>query len=81
MTHSGFHFALHKNCRYQITFANFDLCIEYPPPYECLVWNYKQVDTHFIQRAINKFNWENAFSNIKIDKEVEIFNETFSKHI
>ena len=53
VTHSGVHSCHHKNCHHQINFAKFDLYIEYSPSYEHLVWNYKQADTLFIQRAIS----------------------------
>ena len=53
----------------------FDLRIEYPPPYEHLVWNYKQAEILFIQRAVYEFNWKKAFSNIDIDYKLEVFNE------
>ena len=56
-------------------FAKFDLLIKYSSPYERLVWNYKQADTLFIQRTVNEFDWENAFSNIDINKKVEILKE------
>ena len=36
---------------------------------------HKQASALFIQYAINDFNWENAFSNIDIDKRVESFSE------
>ena len=37
---SGVHPSLHTNCHHQITFSKFNLIIEYPPPYQRLVWDY-----------------------------------------
>ena len=37
---SGVHPTLHGNCHHQIIFSKFNLMIEYPPPYERLVWDY-----------------------------------------
>ena len=76
VTHSGVHSSLHENCHHQLTFAKFDLRIEYPPPYERLVWNYNEAETSLIHRAIKEFDWEKAFAGLDIDKKVELFNET-----
>ena len=35
---SGAHPSLHPTCHHQIIFCKFNLMIEYPPPYEHLVW-------------------------------------------
>ena len=75
MTHSSLHSSFHKNWYCQIIFVKFHLHIKYSPPYKRLVWNYKQAVTLFIQRAVNEFDWENAFSNIDINKKVEILKE------
>ena len=37
---SGVQPSLHTNCHHQITCCNINLMIVYPPPYECLVWDY-----------------------------------------
>ena len=36
---SGAHPSLHPTCHHQIIFYKFNLMIEYPPPYEHLVWD------------------------------------------
>ena len=40
----GTHSSLNSKCHHQITHCKLNhLSIEYPPPYERLVWNYKKV--------------------------------------
>ena len=36
---SGAHPSLHPTCHHQIIFCKFNVMIEYPPPYEHLVWD------------------------------------------
>ena len=36
--------SLHENCHNQITYAKFNLKIMYPPPYQRLVWDYKNAN-------------------------------------
>ena len=54
---SGVHPSLHANCHHQITYSKLNLKIEYPPPYERLVWNYRNANS----KAIKGFNWRNHF--------------------
>ena len=73
---SGVHPSLHPNCHHQIVFAKFNLGIVYPPPYEREISHYQKANIDLIERAINSFDWEKAFSNIDIDNMVSIFNQT-----
>ena len=50
--------------------------IEYPPPYERLVYNYENADSQAINKAIEDFNWEKSFRNADIDGQVRLFNKT-----
>ena len=36
---SGVHSSLHPNCHHQITYLKINLKVDYPPPYERLVWD------------------------------------------
>ena len=36
----GTHPSLNKNCHHQITFCKLNLKVEYPPPYQQLVWDF-----------------------------------------
>ena len=73
---SGVHSSLHPNCHHQIIHAKFNLKIFYPPPYERVVWHYQDANNDLIQRSISQFNWERAFSNKGVNKQISIFNET-----
>ena len=74
--HSGVHPSLHPNCHHQIVFAKFNLTVFYPPPYKRLVWHYQQANTDLIKRAIELFDWEKSLSNLDVNKQVSVFNET-----
>ena len=50
--------------------------IFYPPPYERVIWHYQDANNDLIQRSISEFNWESAFSNKGVNKQISIFNET-----
>ena len=47
--------------------------IEYPPPYERLVWDYKKANIDSIQKALKQINWRFLFSNKSVHQQVEIF--------
>ena len=51
---NGVHHSLHPNCHHQIVFCKFNLMIEYPPPYEPLVWDYKHSDENAIPKALEQ---------------------------
>ena len=44
---------LHENCYYQITHTKFNLQIIYPPPYQRLVWDFKNANASSIRKALN----------------------------
>ena len=73
---SGVHSSLLPNYHHQIIHAKFNLNIFYPPPYESVVWHYHDANSDLIQRSISQFNWERAFSNKVVNKQISIFNET-----
>ena len=72
---AGVHSSLHPNSHHQIIFVKFDLKVYYPPPYERLIWHYKHANTGLIKRALESFNWKEAFSNNSIEKNISILNE------
>ena len=57
----GTHPSLNKNCHHQITFCKLNLKVEYPPPYQRLVWNFKKSNNDAIKRAIELVNWNSLF--------------------
>ena len=73
---SGVFSSPHPNCHHQVVFAKLNLSILYPPPYERTVWFYEKGNPELIRRAINKFDWIRALSNVSIDKKVCYFTET-----
>ena len=73
---SGVHSSVHPNCHHQIRHAKFNLKLFYPPPYERVIWHYQDANNDLIQRSISQFNWERAFSNKGVKKQISIFNET-----
>ena len=73
---SGIKPSLHENCHHRITYAKFNLQIIYPPPYQRLVWDYKNANASSIQKALNMIDWNKLFSNTNVEKQVNILNDT-----
>ena len=73
---SSVNFSLHPNCHHQIIHAKFNLKIFYPPSYERVAWHYQDANNDLIHRSMSQFNWERAFSNKGVNKQISIFNET-----
>ena len=76
VSNSGVYSSLHNNCHHNIIYAKFNLKIEYPPPYERLVWNYSKADITSIQKSASQFNWENSFMYLTLDEKIDLFNST-----
>ena len=47
---------LHLNCHHQFVNSSFNLNTYYPPPYQCLIWDYKKVDSKIIRKALDSVN-------------------------
>ena len=77
---SGVDYLLHENCHNQIIYAKFNLEIYYPPPYEWEIWHYEKAKVENIRKPINQFPWAMGFTNIDVNKKVNLFNKTI-KHI
>ena len=52
---SGFHPSLHPNCHHQITYAEFNLKIHYPPLYEREIWHHRKTNTDQIKKKSHSF--------------------------
>ena len=50
--------------------------IEYPPPYELLVWDYEKANIGSTQKALKQINWRLLFSNKSVHQQVKILNNT-----
>ena len=73
---SGPHPSLQANCHHQIIYCKLNLKIEYPPPYQRLVWNFKKANIISIRKAILTVNWEFLLFNRSAHELVSIFNNT-----
>ena len=76
VTESGVYLSLHPKYHHQIAFAKLSLNVEYPPLYECLIWDYKDADIPSINRAIEIFDWGNSFKGKNVHEQVHFFNKT-----
>ena len=70
--------SIHQNCHRQIVFAKVNLNIFYPPPYTRGTWDYGKANLGAINNAIVNFDWEKAFSNVNVQAQVKLFNETLT---
>ena len=75
---SGVHASLHPHCQPQIIFAKFDLKVFYPPPCERTVWHFSQANFDHIKRAVDLFDWESALTDLDVNEQVSIFNNTIT---
>ena len=73
---SGTHPSLFPTCHHQIIYANLDFKVNFPPPYQRKVWNYKKADSISIRRSLSLLDWERMFQNLDIDAQVDLLNET-----
>ena len=75
---SGAHASLHPHCYHQIILAIFDLKVFYPPPYERTMWNFSQENSDRIKRAVDLFDWESALTDLDVNEQVPVFNDTIT---
>ena len=73
------HPSLHPNCHHQVVYAKFNLEVQYPPLYDREVWHYKETDTDLIQRSIEMFDWDRAFTNSNVNDMVDTCTKTIQK--
>ena len=53
----GIEQSIYEKCRHKITYSTPDFNVPLPPPYYRQIWNYENVDTECIQKAISNFDW------------------------
>ena len=68
----GTHTSLDSKCHPQITHCKLNLNIEYPPPYEQLVCNYKKAQIDNIKNSIKSVNWEFLLKNKTVNRQVTL---------
>ena len=66
------HPSLHANYHHQITYCKPNLKIEYPPPYQRLVWNFEKANITSIRKVILIVNWDFLFFNKSVHEQVSI---------
>ena len=76
ITDSGVHPSLRSNCHHQIIYGKFNLKVFYPPPYERNVWYYEHANVVMISKAIERFDWDNAFLGKNVNEKVSILTKT-----
>ena len=76
ITDSGVHPSLHFNCHHQIIYGKFNVKVFYPPPYERHVWHYEHAIVDMISKAIERFDWDNAFLGKNVNEKVSILTKT-----
>ena len=47
---------------------------EYPPPYQCLVWDYRRANISSIKRAFYQVDWSTILCNKNVHQQVNILN-------
>ena len=70
--------SIHQSCHHQIVFAKVNLKIFYPPPYTRRIWDNSKANHEAINNAIDNFDWEKVFSNVKVHAQEKLFNQTSS---
>ena len=73
-----YHF-LYPKCHHQITYCRCNLTIEYPLPYERLVWDNKKADIESIKQTLILTNWDHPFLNKDVHHQVKILPDTLFK--
>ena len=73
---SGVHPSLHPKCHHQITYCRSNVTVEYPPPYEKLVWDYIKADIESIKQDFILTNWDHLFRNKDVHQQVKILTDT-----
>ena len=73
---SGVHASLDPHCYQQIIFTKFDSKVFYPPPYEGTVWLFSQANSDHVIRPVDLFDWESALTDLDVNEQVSIFNDT-----
>ena len=68
------HPSLHTNCHHWITYCKFNLIVEYLPPYQCLLWDYKRANVDSIKQALYQVNWPTNLSNKDVHQQINILN-------
>ena len=78
VVNNGVFQSIQQSCHHQTVFAKVNLKIFYPPPFTRHIWDYSNANHEAINNAFDGFDWEKAFSNVNVQAQVILFNETLS---
>ena len=67
--------SLNTNCHHEISYAKFNLKLMCSPPYQRVVWDYKNANASLIQKSLNMIDWNKLFSNANVEKQANILND------
>ena len=76
ITDSGVHPSLHSTCHHQIIYGKLNFKAFYFPPYERHVWHYEHANVDMISKAIERFDWDNAFLGKNVNEKASILKKT-----
>ena len=76
ISESGVHPSLCRTCHHQIIYTKINFKVHLPPPFKREIWHYNRAESELIRRSIKAFDWEQAFLNLSINDQVELFNNT-----
>ena len=60
---------------HQKSYCKLNLVIEYPPPSQRLVWDYKKANLNPIKQELYQVNWSTILSNKDLHQQVNILNK------
>ena len=78
ISESGVHASLFPRCHHQIIYANINLKIYYPPPYEKLVWDYSKANITNIRMSLSQINWVNDLRDLNVNDQVDYLTNCIS---
>ena len=65
--------SLCSSCHHDVMYGK--IRVRLPPPHFRTIWDNKNADASFIQRAIDSFNWQYAFESKTINEKVQVSSE------
>ena len=72
---SGIEKSLCSSCHHDIIYGKINFRAPLFPTHFRIIWDYKNADASFIQRAIENFNWQYAFDSKTINEKVQVFSK------
>ena len=76
LSNYGIDLSLFEKCHNDIIFGKINIRIPLLPSYVREVWDNSTANTKNIQKAVQNFDWQEAFGNFSVDRKVNLLNET-----